>query len=201
MNEGDIRYQVLNEEAAQSAVYQWWSRLVGAENDSNDGPPPYSNGIRPVLRRAETPEEALLTDGFRLLWFTLPESLRKPWHMPAWGCVAAVLAEVREPDHEKNFAAAMGAQVERTGRPRVSELRFQQLYQSRNLEEFQRRMRRAVHLLGKKAHVLSLADGILQWQQEKNGHPDYRPDRRLPVRWALAYFSELAKYQKSSTAS
>ncbi|BAU57411.1 CRISPR-associated protein [Halorhodospira halochloris] len=202
MSRSNINYQVLREAEARSSVYQWWQRVSRAvEADGEGGLPAFSTAVRPALRRAKTPDDALLTEGFRLLWFAVPDNLKAPRNMPALGCVAAVLAEVREMDQQKSFAAAMGSQVEKTGKPRVSELRFQQLQQSHDLEELQRRLRRAVALLGKKVHVLSLADNIMQWHREKSGHPDYRPDRRLPVRWATDYFTELASYQKAAATN
>lgn len=197
MSSGPINYHVLDE-SDRDAVYGWW-RQLGGEVDSEDvaSSGPNLRAQKAVLRRARSPEDALLTDGFRRLWFALPESRRKWWLMPAWGCVAAVLAEVRRHDPQREFAASMGSEMEPgAGKPKVSELRFQQLQHSHDADEFLRRVRRAVHLLRNEVHVVSLADGILQWHQEKVGHPDYRPERRLPVRWANAYFTELAKYQK-----
>lgn len=193
MSEKTIDYQILRDKEAQASVYQWWQRVSRAsEEESGEALPAFSTAVRPALHRAQTPDDALLTEGFRLLWFAVPDPLKTRWYMPAWGCVAAVLAEVREMDQQKTFAAAMGSQVEKTGKPHVSELRFQQLQQSYDLEELQRRLRRTVGLLGKKVHVLSLADNILQWHLEKSGHPAMRPDKRLAVRWATDYFTELA---------
>ncbi|HKK05949.1 MAG TPA: type I-E CRISPR-associated protein Cse2/CasB [Gammaproteobacteria bacterium] len=202
MTDDSIRLRVLRGDEEQAAVFDWWAKLSGHGTawDGQSLDTGWPAGVRAVLRRARAPDDALLSEGFRHLWFALPESRRKPWEMTAWGCIAAVLAEVRTHQPGIEFAAAMGGEVEKgAGKPRVSELRFSQLQHSNDLNELQRRMRRMVHLLDEKVNVLSLADGILHWQREHAGYVDVAPDRRLPVRWATAYFSELARYQPVNT--
>ncbi|WP_018719693.1 type I-E CRISPR-associated protein Cse2/CasB [Arhodomonas aquaeolei] len=197
MSDFEFRPHVLRDRDGESGVadcvLHWWARLLDEpawmHSDARKG---YSPAVRAVLRRAESPDDALLTEGFRSLWFALPSGRRKSWDMPAWGCVAAVLAEVRRHTPGSSFAAAMGAESERgSGKPRVSELRFQQLLQSSDLHELMRRARRAVHLLGDEVHVVSLADDLLHWYREKGGDFASRPDRRLAVRWANDYFTQL----------
>lgn len=203
MSEETIAFRVLRDTTDQAAVFDWWARLSGHVTTyaGEDLSSFWSPGVRAVLRRAREPDDALLSEGFRHLWFSLPEDHRKPWLMPTWGCVASVLAEVREHDSGVRFAAAMGREVEPgAGKPGVSELRFSQLQHSNDLGELQRRLRRSVHLLRKRANVVSLADDILLWQRERTGTVDARPDRRLAVRWATAYFTELARYQNPASS-
>lgn len=201
MSDNNIRLRLLRAEEEQAAVFDWWARLSGHGkgwngDDLKTGLPA---ALRAELRRARTPDDALLTEGFRHLWFALPESRRKPWDMAPWGCIAAVLAEVRTHQPGVEFAAAMAQEPEKgAGKPRVSELRFSQLQHSNDLAELHRRMRRMVHLLDDHVNVLSLADGILHWHREHSGYVDVAPDRRLPVRWATAYFTELAHYQSTT---
>lgn len=180
-----------DEEGVADTVLHWWQRL--AETD---------RAARAELRHASGPDEALLTEGFRNLWFALPSGRRRTWDMRAWGCVAAALAEVNTHDAARSLATAMGSESEAgSGKPRVSELRFQQLLRSDDLDDFLRRIRRAVRLLKRDVNVVSLADDILHWNRQKGGDLAPRPDRRLAVRWANDYFTALATYEKSRNAS
>ena len=200
MSQEYIRYHLLFDQYLSGIVYEWWARLGGFQEDEEgthaDGA---ARAERAVLRRARTPDDAMLSEGFRRLWFALPEKQRSGWRMPAWACVAVVLAHVRQYRPDKSFAAALGERPDpQSDKPVFSELRFRQLKQSRTPEELTRRLQRAVHLLGNSAHVISLADNILQWHQEYTGQPARRPEERLAVRWAQAYFGELATYQQSA---
>jgi CRISPR system Cascade subunit CasB len=179
------------------AIFRWWTRLAGGESHDGDSVARrLPAGVRATLRRVATPDDALLTEGFRSLWFELPPARRRTADMLAWACVAVALSEVRGHDASRSFAAAMGAESERgSGNPRVSELRFNQLLRSNDLGELLRRARRSIHLLGDQVHVVSLADDLLHWHREKGGNLSPRPDRRLAVRWANDYFSALARYQ------
>lgn len=187
------------EKGIADVVLVWWARLMEAEDllkRYSATSFPSASAVRAELRRAVSPDDALLTEGFRHLWLTLPSGRRRPWDMRAWGCVATVLATVRHHDSGRTFAARMGAEAEPgAGKPRVGELRFHQLLRSNDLEELMRRARRTVRLLGDQVHVLSLADDLLHWHQEKGGDLAPRPDARLAVRWANDYFTELARYQ------
>ena len=205
MNESafDLHFAVLrdreNEEGVADTVLQWWQSI--AENEEK-GTRKSDKAARAELRRVRTPDEALLTEGFRNLWFALPSGRRDTRDMRAWGCVAAALAEVNSHDSARSLATAMGSESEAgSGKPRVSELRFQQLLRSDDLDDFLRRIRRAVRLLKRDVNVVSLADDILHWNREKGGDLAPRPDRRLAVRWANDYFTALATYEKSRSAS
>lgn len=179
------------EEGVADTVLQWWQRQ--AEK---------GRAARAELRHATGPEDALLTEGFRNLWFALPPSRRVARDMRAWGCVAVALAEVNSHDPKRSVASKMGSESEPgSGKPRVSELRFQQLLRSADLDDFLRRIRRAIRLLKRDVNVVSLADDILHWNREKGGDLSPRPDRRLAVRWANDYFTKLSTYEKSRSAS
>lgn len=93
MSDNQIRLHMLRGEEEQTAVFDWWARLTGHETAWNGKSlgSGFAGGTRAVLRRAGTPDDALLTEGFRHLWFALPAYQRKPWNMAPWGCVAAVL--------------------------------------------------------------------------------------------------------------
>ncbi len=205
MNVDNIYCQYLREADVKKAVYEWWARLVDDPVVREQKLQAWPRGDRALLRRAHTPDDALFSDGFRKLWFALPSDRRNSRDMQAWGCVATVLAEVKTHDPEREFAACLAkeqkSQGQGTGKPCVSELRFAQLQRSNDIFELQRRLRRLVIMVDGKVNVISLADGVLQWHREKSGYFEPRPERRLSVRWATAYFSELARYQRIQTTA
>jgi len=187
-------YQMLRNEYLRSQVWNWWARLQG--QSKAEEVMPSLRGVRAELRRCHTPDDVLLTEGFRLLWMAVSREEGDPnADMIAWATVAAVLAEVRA-NSELAFAAALGSEKEKTGKPYVSELRFSQLQKSTDSASFLRRARRSVALLGRTANVLSLADSILHWHKEKQGHYPEKPNHRLAVRWATEYFTAMSAYQR-----
>jgi len=206
MREDTIQYRILRDDERRAAVFDWWARLAGHARDyaGNKGKEVPAAAERAVLRRARSPDDALLTEGFRGLWFGLPGGLRRNSDMAAWGSVAALLAEVREHQPGLELAAAMAREARPgDGKPRVSELRFHQLQHCEDLYELHRRLRRLLGLLRNdrghiQANVLSLADNVLHWHREQRWGPDLVPDRRLPVCWATAYFTELARLPRSA---
>lgn len=186
MSEG-LRYIRLRSKAARDQVMRWWKDLED------------HRGIRAELRRCESLDAVLLTEGFRNLWSRLADA-GAPYDrdMLAWACVAAALADVREQPHGKagTFAQCLGTQKEKTGKPCISELRFAQLQKSRDGNSFLRRLRRALALIDKTAPVLSLTDNILHWFRELEGAEYQRPMDRLAVRWATDYFTAINAYDK-----
>lgn len=184
-------YYILRDEHLRSQVWNWWAKLHG---QGADGVTVSLRGVRAELRRCHTPDDVLLTEGFRSLWMAVTKDEAKPsGDMIAWATVAAVLADVRV-NSETSFAAALGSEREKSGKPYVSELRFSQLQKSSDSAAFLRRARRSVALLGQTTNVFSLADSVLHWHREKQGHYPEKPNQRLAVRWATDYFTALSKY-------
>jgi CRISPR system Cascade subunit CasB len=180
-------YFSIKEPSAREAVLKWWKKLEEQRGD------------RAELRRGDTLDAVLLTEGFRKLWQTLGQTGQyRESDMLAWACVAAALADVREQPATKNatFAQCLGDQKENTGKPCMSELRFAQLQKSRSGDDFLMRLRRALALINKTAPVLSLADNILHWFQEQRNNRGARPMDRLAVRWATEYFTAISAYKR-----
>ncbi|EKF75778.1 hypothetical protein A11A3_02877 [Alcanivorax hongdengensis A-11-3] len=180
-------YFRIKESATRDAVLKWWRQLEE------------QRGARAELRRSETLDAVLLTEGFRHLWQALAQtSERRDRDMLAWACVAAALADVREQPAAKDvsFARRLGEQKEKTGKPYMSEMRFAQLQKSRSGDDFLMRLRRALALINKTAPVLSLTDNILHWFQEQQSNQGSRPMDRLAVRWATEYFTAVNAYDK-----
>jgi len=202
MTSKKMYYRVLRDEAQRRRLLVWWARLHGQPSlikqlVGEGSPPLFPPAQRAELRRCHTVDDVLLTEGFRNLWFSLDEETQKnEANMLAWGMIAGALADVRQHDASKSFAAALGSQKEKTGKPYASELRFAKLQKSDGVDSFLRRCRRSIALLGGTAHVTSLADGILHWSREHQGDSSSPANQRLAVRWATDYFTALAEYQK-----
>lgn len=202
MTSRKVHYQVLRDESQRRRLLVWWARLHGHHSllkqlVGEGGPPSFPPAQRAELRRCHTVDDVLLTEGFRNLWFSLDtETQKNEADMLAWGMVAGALADVRQHDASNSFAAALGSQKEKTGKPYASELRFAQLQKSDGMDSLLRRCRRSIALLGGTVNVTSLADGILHWAREHQGTTTSTANQRLAVRWATDYFTALAEYQK-----
>ncbi len=155
----------------------WWSSL--SKNP----------GWRAELRRAESPPDVLLCQGFRSLCKNLAGYWTREENLLGLAAVAGILSHVKA-DAEQSFAKSC-ATPEKEKAP-VSELRFSQLQKSRTIDEFYIRMVRTIHLLDNKANVVSVADNVLHWIKEMvNGETDPDPRKRILVRWGLEYFQNL----------
>jgi len=175
------RYSVLWSEQQQQALLSWW---LGLEESDRGG--------RAKLRRCEKPEDVLLQPSF----YELQQQFSKTPTL-ALAAVAGLLAHIKN-SSELSFPKQLAQQKEQSGKPVFSELRFQQLLASRDIDELYENLRRAIIQLNRTANILSLADGVLHWareQRDKNQF-DERPERRFQFTWAKAYFSEVLTYSK-----
>lgn len=149
-----------------------------------------NRGDRARLRRAETPDDVLLTEPFFNFLRQMPESWAMQKNLPVSAMVAAVLAHVKANEGKKSFAAQLALPKPGTDRSRMSELRFQQLQKSRTPDEFFRRLIRAVKLADGQVNIISLADSIWCWMNEYRYGTSLKPFDRLAVRWANDYYVE-----------
>ncbi|UYG07597.1 type I-E CRISPR-associated protein Cse2/CasB [Halomonas sp. M4R1S46] len=188
------------------ALRRWWQRLtlsVEALKSHTDAPP-WHKGMRATLRRCDTIEAAMLTEAFRHLWSLLPakdEQLQgqRDQRLQLWACIALVAAELREEQPHMPLGARLGQQKRETGKPYMSELRFQQLMTSRTPEELVQRLRRALALIDKRGvSVVHLADNIALWWREYQGEASPQPTRRLGFVWANDYFGATAGYRQDN---
>lgn len=180
-----MNYICLKDENERNNLLAWWHSLDEKRGD------------RAHLRRAEKPDDVLLSESFFHFLQRMPEEWAKTKRLESSAIVAATLVHVKNTPFEKSFAAQMGSRKEGTDSPRVSELRFEQLQKSRDSEEFFRRLRRAVKLLDGNVNVLSLADSILHWMMEKRKGINKEPLNRLAVSWATDYYKQLPKPKKT----
>ena len=150
-------------------------------------------GERAQLRRANQPDDILMTPAFSAFLQKLPgywgvAEGTKGIGLSDAALVAAVLARVKIPDDKNSFARSLALPKESGGKAVMSELRFQQLQKSRSREEFFTRICRALALLGGKANIASLADDCLHWLNEFRYGPPAKPQNRLAIRWASDYY-------------
>lgn len=184
--------------AESNALQRWHNRL-----DDN-------RGDRARLRRAERPEDILLTDAFFNFLQRMPEDWRKKIPMLTSAAVAGLLSHVKKdkqalsrgyqpndknkPRNTASFAEQLATPV-KNKKPPMSELRFQQLQKSRTTDDFYRRILRAIRLLDGKVNISSLANDIIHWNREFDNQIEHKPTNRLAVRWATDYFTALQKKQ------
>ncbi|NWO09716.1 type I-E CRISPR-associated protein Cse2/CasB [Chromohalobacter salexigens] len=188
------------------ALRRWWQRLtLPAEAlKAHTYVPPWPKGIRATLRRCDTIEAAMLTEAFRHLWNQLPSnSESSQWQrdrsLQVWACVALVVAELRDEQPQKPLGACLGEQKRETGKPHMSELRFQQLMACRTPEELIQRLRRALALIDKReVSAVCLADNIALWWREHQGALSAQPSQRLGFIWANDYFGATAGYRNDN---
>lgn len=177
-----------------NALRSWHHWLNGIDGDHGG-----NRGDRARLRRAETPEDILLTDAFfhflRQMPTDFPQRTAAAQRLPVAAAVAGLLAHAADDGLGENFASQLARPKEGKTKPPMSELRFQQLQKSPTVEDFYRRMLRAIRLLGKSTNVVSLANDIIHWHHEFNAPLGRHQDvtKRLAVRWATQYFTTLLK--------
>lgn len=191
-----MKHYYLNFEE-QNAIQRWHESL-----DNN-------RGDRARLRRAERPEDILLTDAFFHFLQRMPDSWQDKTmftRAAVAGLLSHVKADKQVPTEDKNkprniasFAELLAHPVKKGGKkPTMSELRFQQLQKSRSTDDFFRHVIRAIRLLDGKVNITSLANDIIHWHFEFESHIDREPAKRLAVRWAIDYFTALSKLPKKS---
>lgn len=188
-----------------AAVRRWWHRLTltPQELKAFTPQPPLPRGVRAVLRRCDSAEAAMLTQGFRELWSMLPKTTKEADYrdekLQVWSCVALIAAELREEKRGASLAMRLGQQKEQTAKPLMSELRFQQLLSCQTPEEFIQRLRRALALADKKdVSVVLLASVIALWWREHRGRLSAKPTQRLGFVLANDYFAATSRYSHRS---
>jgi len=163
----------------EASLLRWWHWL-----DDN-------RGERAQLRRAQAPDDVLLTPAFAHFLQHMPSrwSENSKILLTDAAMVAAVLSRVRQYEEKNSFAKSLALPGKSGSKSLMSELRFQKLQKSRTTEEFFRQMCRAIDLLGKRVNIVSLADDILHWLTERRYGPASKPVDRLAVRWATDYYA------------
>jgi CRISPR system Cascade subunit CasB len=188
---------------SQQTVLRWWQsmNLPPAELSGKHiqvAPTAY----RAQLRRCDSIDAAMLTEGFRALWLKLDESITSGDYadkeIEIWAVIAATLVHVKKNTGQKlAFQAGRKADGDR---PVVSELRFSQLQSARTPDEFMRRLRRIIIQINGEVSVEELGRDIQQWFYEHNMFRPRRAEKRIAVRWAMDYYRAASQKKiKSAT--
>lgn len=181
------KYQILKDTSVREKLLTWRMSL--------DEKP----GERARLRRAESPDDVLLTEAFRRFLQVMPEAWGSPKQLPASALVAAIVAHAN--CHEKgqydnvSFASQLATPRDGDDKPRLSELRFQQLQKSHDPTEFFRRLLRALRILDRNVNIPSLANDALHWMEEYRKGVERNPQDRLVFCWASDYYRTLLPKQ------
>jgi CRISPR system Cascade subunit CasB len=181
--EQNLQYQFRNDPAAHEKLLKWWNWL-----DDN-------RGDRARLRRVESPDDALLTAAFSRFLSVMPENWSNRDHLPASALVVSILAHIKGNHTASSFAAQLATPKEGGDKPRMSELRFQQLQKSQDPTEFFRRLLRAVRMLDGNVNILSLTNDVLHWMHEYQKGVGRNPQARLAFCWANDYYRAISKKQ------
>ncbi len=178
------------DEQCKSVVVRWWQSMFLSPSELKEKHiPPAPTNYKAQLKRCASVDEAMLTEGFRSLWLSLPESVTGASDengMECWATIATVLVFVKKDIHD-SLAKAAGKKHE-GDKPIVSELRFAQLQNANSPAELLTRLRRTVQLVKCEVNVASLALDISRWFEE---HYHFKPrsaDKRITVRWAMDYY-------------
>jgi CRISPR system Cascade subunit CasB len=181
-----LKYHFLKDSATCDRLLEWWEWL-----DDN-------RGDRARLRRVDSPDDVLLTSAFSRFLAEMPDEWSVSGQLPASALVAAIVAQVKEDVATSSFASQLATPKQGSDKPRMSELRFQQLQKSQDPTEFYRRLLRAVRMLDGSVNILSLVEDILHWMHEYRKGVDRNPQKRLAFCWAADYYRALPKKQSKS---
>lgn len=178
------------EKDTKNIVQRWWQKMnLSADELKKIGLPPAPSSYKARLKRCENIDAAMLSEGFRSLWLSLPISLTehaKGSTIECWATIAAALVFVRS-DNEIRLATAAGKKLE-SDKSVVSELRFAQLQNSKTPDDFLRRLRRVLQQIDGNTSVVRLAEDIEQWFSEHHRLRPLRADKRIAVQWAMDYY-------------
>lgn len=181
---------------SQQTVVRWWQGMNLSPSELKKlHVPPSPTSHRAQLRRCDSVDAAMFTEGFRALWLKLDQEITggdyAERQMEIWAVIAALLVHVRK-DTKQKFAFQAGRKAD-GDKSVVSELRFSQLQNSKTPDEFLRRMRRIVKQINGEVSVQELSSDIYQWFFEHNQFRPRKADKRISVRWAMDYYRAAAQ--------
>ncbi len=169
-------YPALYQPEQREKLKQWWIWLHSEQ----------ARGERAVLRRCQSPQEVMMQKGFFKLGYLLPEWQK--YHLMGLATVAGILAHIKT-ENSFSFPAQLGTAKSGTDKPVFSELRFQKLLASSDIDEFYKSLLRAVKQTGNSTDPVSLADGILHWHREQAEPEKFQGQKSWKYRWANDYYS------------
>ncbi|QMV16518.1 type I-E CRISPR-associated protein Cse2/CasB [Vibrio spartinae] len=183
-------FSIRHHSAVRQTLQRWWQSMVLSKDELKkmDGYPAPS-GAKARLKRCDSVDSAMMTEGFRLLWMALPEALTeqaKPQDIECWATIAAALVYIPA-EYKTLFARAAGKKGD-NDKSAVSEMRFAQLQAAKTPDEFLRRLRRILQQVKGQVSSLALAQDIEQWFFEHHSMRPNKADKRIAVQWAMDYY-------------
>lgn len=186
------------DEQSKQTVLRWWQSMnLPADQLKEKGLISAPTVHKAQLKRCESADAAMLTEGFRTLWLSLDSELietRKAQHIECWATIAAVLVHVKT-DNKLKLAQAAGKKGD-GDKSVVSELRFAQLQNAKSPDDLLRRMRRIVQQVKGELSVVRLAEDIHSWFAEQHQLRPCKADQRISVQWAMDYYRSAAVTNK-----
>lgn len=169
------------ERAPGSVIYDWW-RVIAEVHD----PSRKQHGdraSRAMLRRAPDITAVTLCAPYQRLYQqvrAVDEAVwSKDYRRDGLAAVIGLLVHV-EREEDRPLAAGMSRDVAKGERAELSELRFQRLLESPDLDALFRALRRALPMMGRSANVMDLVNDVIDWSD-----PHRRDD--VKKRWAYSY--------------
>lgn len=185
-------------DAQRKWVRDWWLAL---QPRVSGGPQPkgelsaFDRGTRARLRRCTDAEAVMTQPAAMILARGLIQRGGDRWPVPNQpatygqvGLVAGVLAYLKA-DSEKHQGLTLALHLGKpneSGRPVMSEVRFQRLQRARSIDDLFLQWQRAVQMVTQ-ADVAQLADDLLTWLAEL-GPSVIRPTDSVKFRWAHDYY-------------
>lgn len=189
MSELDLKFRFSPHQASAAALERWFLWLHNKQDSGKGG-----QAERATLRRAQAPQELILTPGLRSLLHSqgIPAcAAHDADTLVAVAMIAGALAHCKQHNDKASFAAQLAMPADKGGKAPMSEARFSRLQKSRDHDEFYRNLVRAIALVRGKVNIISLADSILHWCQEYRYGVNRQPIKRLAVSWAQDYYAAL----------
>lgn len=169
---------------------RWWqSMYLPTDQLKEKGLQAAPSLYKAQLKRCDSINAIMLTEGFRSLWLSLPQEIidsTKTSEIECWATLAGVLVHVKT-DSKRKFAQVAGSKGD-GDKSVVSELRFAQLQEAKNPDEFLRRLRRILQQVKNEASVIALIKDVRQWFYEYHTLRPERADKRISVQWAMDYY-------------
>lgn len=183
----------INEKDVENAILNWWQSIN--PNIDNTSLPKAPSNYRAELKRCQSAEMAILTPGFKALWFSLPEAITNDpltKELKCWGTIAVLLTYVKNAN-EYSIAYAAGLKPDNKEKSIVSELRFAQLQQSKSEEDFLRKARRILNHLNGNVSPIRLMQDTRQWFKEFYQDSLVKSDEKIVIRWAMEYYQATSR--------
>jgi len=163
---------------------RWWAELTQPTESGQRS----HRGELAELRRCKTLDEVLFARPYHVLYYRTAAAAAAAGRADnrlRVAAMAGVLAHLKgDVASSRGFAAYLAMPKEGRQGPRVSELRFQRLMKEKSLDEFYPALLRIIHLVGEKAPVRDLVEGIYFWSESRRRE------------WTFAYYNQLLDNEK-----